>query len=71
MDDMPNVLVAIADGWEPTGPFGAKSVGELATIPGAPAIVNAVRRASGVELSRIPLCEQFVILPGRRSEAQP
>ena len=71
MDDMPNVLVAIADGWEPTGPFGAKSVGELATIPGAPAIVNAVRRASGVEISRIPLCEQFVILSGRRSEAQP
>lgn len=65
-DDMPNLYVDMADGYEPTGPHGAKSVGELSTIPGAPAIVNAVRHASGKDVTSIPLCMEFLILPSRR-----
>ncbi|WP_455611519.1 hypothetical protein, partial [Cloacibacillus porcorum] len=53
----------IADGYEPVGPCGAKSVGELSTVPIAPAIVNAVSRASGREINRLPLCEEFLVLP--------
>ncbi|MCD8162198.1 MAG: hypothetical protein LUE09_01820 [Synergistaceae bacterium] len=45
------------------GPCGAKSVGELSTVPIAPAIVNAVSRASGREINRLPLCEEFLVLP--------
>lgn len=61
--DLPRVHAFIAEGYEPAGPCGAKSVGELSTVPVAPAIVNAVSRASGREISRLPLCEEFLVLP--------
>lgn len=68
--DMPPTHVEIVDGYEPTGPHGAKSVGEVATVPVGPAIVNAVSAATERELNKIPLCDEFVILShnaGRRS----
>ncbi|MEG1912724.1 MAG: molybdopterin cofactor-binding domain-containing protein [Cloacibacillus sp.] len=65
MADMPRIHALIAEGWEPDGPYGAKSVGELSTVPIAPAIVNAVRRASGQEVTNLPLCEQFIVLPNK------
>lgn len=68
MDDMPQTHVDMVDSYDPYGPHGAKSVGELATVPIAPAIVNAVRHASGQELNSLPLCDKFVILPSRRKE---
>ena len=68
MDDMPDIYVDLADGYEPTGPHGAKSVGELSTVPGAPAIVNAVSRACGRRIRKIPLCDEFIILPGKRRQ---
>lgn len=68
MDDMPQTYVDMVDSYDPYGPHGAKSVGELATVPVAPAIVNAVSHASGQELNSLPLCDKFVILPSRRKE---
>lgn len=68
MDDMPQTYVDMVDSYDPYGPMGAKSVGELATVPVAPAIVNAVSHASGQELNSLPLCDKFVILPNRRKE---
>lgn len=54
--DMPNVYSGIAEGvYEPTGPLGAKSIGELAQVPVAPAIVNAVRAATGVDILSMPI----------------
>lgn len=68
MGDMPRTYVDMVDSSDPHGAFGAKSVGELATVPVAPAIVNAVRHAAGTEINALPLCDQFVILPsGRRN----
>jgi xanthine dehydrogenase molybdenum-binding subunit len=37
------------------GPYGAKGVGEISTMPTAPAIINAVYNACGVRLDRIPV----------------
>ena len=68
MADMPQTHVDMVDSYDPYGPLGAKSVGELATVPVAPAIVNAARRASGREINSLPLCDRFVILPSRRKE---
>lgn len=62
MGGLPKIHAIISDSYDPTGPFGAKSVGELTTVPVAPAIANAVRRASGQEISRLPLCRQFILL---------
>ena len=36
----------------PSGPFGAKGIGEQALIPTAPAILNAIRHATGVRMTR-------------------
>ncbi|MCI6602677.1 MAG: molybdopterin-dependent oxidoreductase [Clostridiales bacterium] len=58
--DIPMVYTDIAEGiFEPSGPFGAKSVGELSAVPVAPAIVNSVVRASGREISSLPLSRFF------------
>jgi xanthine dehydrogenase molybdenum-binding subunit len=37
------------------GPYGAKGVGEISTMPTAPAIINAVYNACGVRLKRMPI----------------
>lgn len=59
--DMPEIHVYIAKGsYEPTGPFGAKSVGELPVVPVAAAIANAVAKATGEEIDSLPLSKNFV-----------
>ncbi len=45
--DMPDVQVLLVEHEGDDGPFGAKSVGEIATVPTAPAVVNAVNNALG------------------------
>jgi CO/xanthine dehydrogenase Mo-binding subunit len=58
--DMPRIKVFIADNFEPTGPLGAKSVGELVTVPVAPAIANALTRARGRAVTKLPVCRELV-----------
>jgi CO/xanthine dehydrogenase Mo-binding subunit len=52
--DMPDVEVFIVEDREPTGPFGAKGVGEPALIPQAASIVNAIKDAAGVRAYELP-----------------
>jgi CO/xanthine dehydrogenase Mo-binding subunit len=52
--DMPEIIPIIVEDQEPTGPFGAKGVGEPALIPTAPAILNAIADALGERLFRLP-----------------
>ncbi|GMU64172.1 MAG: carbon-monoxide dehydrogenase large subunit [Acidobacteriota bacterium] len=52
--DLPAIdLVLLERPWA-HGPFGAKGIGELPMDGGAPAAVNAIARALGVDLRRIP-----------------
>ncbi len=53
--DMPEMDVLLIEDPEPTGPFGAKGVGEPGLVPTAPAILGAVRDAVGVRATRVPL----------------
>ncbi len=46
-----SILIEIPD---PEGPFGAKGLGEHVVIPTAPAILNAIRHATGVLVTKIP-----------------
>jgi CO/xanthine dehydrogenase Mo-binding subunit len=39
----------------PEGPFGAKAVSEVATVPATPAILNAIRHATGVRIHELPV----------------
>ncbi|MBI5569368.1 MAG: xanthine dehydrogenase family protein [Desulfomonile tiedjei] len=52
--DMPEVIPIIVEDPEPTGPFGAKGVGEPALVPTAPAILNAIADALGVRIYDLP-----------------
>jgi CO/xanthine dehydrogenase Mo-binding subunit len=52
--DMPEVPCIIVEEPEPTGPYGAKGVGEPALIPTAPAILNAIADALGVRIYDLP-----------------
>ncbi len=52
--DVPDIEPLIIEIPEPTGPYGAKGVGEPATIPTAPAILNAIHDAVGIRVTRLP-----------------
>jgi CO/xanthine dehydrogenase Mo-binding subunit/aerobic-type carbon monoxide dehydrogenase small subunit (CoxS/CutS family) len=59
--DMPDIEVIIVEDREPLGPYGAKGIGEPALIPTAPAILGAIRHATGVRLTRIPATPDRVL----------
>jgi CO/xanthine dehydrogenase Mo-binding subunit len=52
--DVPEVIPIIVEDGVPTGPFGAKGVGEPALIPSAPAILNAIADAIGERIYHLP-----------------
>ena len=53
--DVPPVTIHIIEDAEPEGPFGAKGVGEPALVATAPAILSAIRHATGVTMRRVPV----------------
>jgi CO/xanthine dehydrogenase Mo-binding subunit len=60
--DLPDRLTPIiVESPHRTGPFGAKGVGETAIIPLAPAIGNAVRDATGVRFTELPLTPERIL----------
>jgi xanthine dehydrogenase molybdenum-binding subunit len=59
--DMPEIETIFVETTEPTGPFGAKGLGEIGTIPVAPAIANAVYNATGVRITELPITPEKVL----------
>jgi xanthine dehydrogenase D subunit len=53
--DAPDVLATCIEQPEPGAPFGAKGVGEPPTISSTAAIVAAIREATGVDVTRVPV----------------
>ena len=53
--DMPEMEVILVEEPEPLGPYGAKGVGEPGLIATAPAILGAIRHATGARLTRVPV----------------
>ena len=51
-----------------TGPYGAKGVGEIVSIPTTPAITNAIYNAVGVRVDRLPVDQELIAreIAGRR-----
>jgi len=55
--DVETVLIEEGGHW---GPFGAKGIGESPTISSTPAIVSAIRAATGRDLTRVPVLPQDI-----------
>ncbi|MBT3257383.1 MAG: molybdopterin-dependent oxidoreductase [Deltaproteobacteria bacterium] len=53
--DTPPIETIIVEVPDPLGPMGAKGIGELPVVPIAPAVLNAIRDAVGVDLEEIPV----------------
>jgi CO/xanthine dehydrogenase Mo-binding subunit len=70
--DMPEVEVDIVDNYDPTGPFGAKGVGEPTLVPTAACILNAIYNAVGVRITSLPATPEkvFAAIQAKR-DAQP
>ena len=59
--DIPPITIHLVEDPEPEGPYGAKGLGEHVLIPTAPAILNAIRHATGAEITRIPALPHRVL----------
>ncbi|HKE98451.1 MAG TPA: xanthine dehydrogenase subunit D [Actinomycetes bacterium] len=59
--DMPPVRVEVLESAHPDAPYGVRGVGEPPTISSTPAIVAAVRAASGRPLTRVPVRPEHVL----------
>jgi CO/xanthine dehydrogenase Mo-binding subunit len=59
--DMPPLSYGFADSYEPTGPFGAKGLGELGSDPTAACIANAIYDAVGVRIKKLPITPEKIL----------
>jgi xanthine dehydrogenase molybdenum-binding subunit len=59
--DVPEIVPIIVESHEPTGPFGAKGIGEGCMVNVASAISNAVCHATGVRLTELSMTPEAIL----------
>ncbi|VAV99554.1 Xanthine dehydrogenase iron-sulfur subunit / Xanthine dehydrogenase, molybdenum binding subunit, partial [hydrothermal vent metagenome] len=59
--DMPRITSILLEVADPEGPMGAKGLGEHVLIPTAPAILSAIRHASGARITQLPALPHRVL----------
>lgn len=60
--DTGHLRVEFENSYEPTGPFGAKSIGEIVINTPAPAIAHAIYRATGVWHRELPITPEKILM---------
>ena len=60
--DMGHLRVEFEQSYEPTGPFGAKSIGEIVINTPSPALAHAIYRATGVWHRELPITPEKILL---------
>ena len=68
--DMPEIHSILIERPDAEGPMGAKGLGEHVLIPTAPAILNAIRHASGARITKIPALPHRVLAAIKRARQQ-
>jgi CO/xanthine dehydrogenase Mo-binding subunit len=69
-EDMPELVVRLIESGESEGPFGAKGLGESGVIPVSAAVANAVKAATGLRFTELPITPAAVHAAlGRRAGA--
>jgi CO/xanthine dehydrogenase Mo-binding subunit/aerobic-type carbon monoxide dehydrogenase small subunit (CoxS/CutS family) len=66
--DVPEIETILIEVPDPEGPMGAKGLGEHVLIPTAPAILNAIRHATGALVTRLPATPERVLAAMREIE---
>jgi CO/xanthine dehydrogenase Mo-binding subunit len=59
--DMPPVALEVLELADPGAPYGLRGVGEPPTISSTPAVVAAVRAATGAALTRVPIRPDHIV----------
>lgn len=67
-EDVGRITVELVDSYEPSGPFGAKSAGEIGIDTPPAAISNAIRNATGVRLTKLPFTPERVLMAIKEAE---
>jgi CO/xanthine dehydrogenase Mo-binding subunit len=63
--DMPDVrIVALLEHPDPHAPFGAKGIGEPPTISSTAAVAAAIRDATGLPITRVPVRPDDIVFAG-------
>lgn len=60
--DVGKVRVAFESSYEPTGPFGAKSIGEIVINTPSPALAHAVLNGTGVAVRELPITPEKIVM---------
>lgn len=66
----PEIISFLVEDESSTGPYGAKGVGEISSIPTAPAIANAIHHATGVRVKRLPVDQDRLLMAIRKGERE-
>jgi xanthine dehydrogenase molybdenum-binding subunit len=66
----PEIVSHIVEHNTAEGPFGAKGVGELPSIPTSPAITNAIFNATGVRVMSLPVDQDALLRAIKAGEAE-
>lgn len=69
--DAPEIETVIVEELEPSGPFGAKGIGEAVCVPITPAITNAIHDATGIWITHIPATAERVYMALRKQTGEP
>lgn len=67
-EDFGKIRVEFCPSYEPTGPFGAKSIGEVVINTPSPAIANAIENAIGIRFRELPITPEKILMALREKE---
>jgi 4-hydroxybenzoyl-CoA reductase subunit alpha len=69
--DAPEIFSGLVDSFEPRGPFGAKEIGEGATLPVLGAVAHAIASATGVWIKDLPITPEKILAALRNARPTP
>lgn len=68
--DVPRMETVLVEAEEPSGPFGAKGIGEPACIATTPAVINAIYNACGVRIKDLPATPEKILRELKKKSQQ-
>jgi len=68
IQDTPPIETIFVEAPTAEGPYGAKGVGEIVSIPTPPAITNAIYNAVGVRIDHLPVKKEYLLQMIRQSK---